>query len=579
MKNNDEYEMESNCTDNSVETKRKYTNYDFDVILSGIGSMGKYQFLLVLAVYYISIPSGMNQVGSVFLSAIPDYRCYIQEVDNELFLNQTNWNETVLEVSTPFDSNTKKHDGCKQYSYRTNCTLPNLEECFTNETSSCINGHVFDKSSYESTTTTEWDLVCDQLYLTTLASVAYFVGVFFGVILGGNLGDRFGRTRVLIIGQIFAFIFGIGCAFSPNLATFAATRFFIALFCISSGPPSFVYAIEIVGNEWRSFIGVSIQTVSAIGYMILSGLSYKWRNWRHLQLSIAMFSAVYFIIWFFVPESPRWLLSRGQVRKAKMISNKLAEKNGRKLSPDIWEKAVIDNEDEVGKMYPHPFILLKRPHMRRVTINIVFCWFVVSLVYYGLSLNVGSLAGDDRVNNLLGGVCEIASCVIVILTMDRFGRRPIVSIGFLLGGISCILSTVCNYFSSDIKELGYVGLALALLGKLAVSGVFAVIYNYTAELFPTVVRATAIGCGSMAARIGSLMSPVIIMIQYHVPWFTGAVFGIFSFIAGLTCLLLPETNNVPLTTTLDGAENFYSNAKKKIKRKSSTGEVFITQKS
>ncbi|XP_077973807.1 solute carrier family 22 member 6-like [Styela clava] len=79
----------------------------------------------------------------------------------------------------------------------------------------------------------------------------------------------------------------------------------------------------------------------------------------------------------------------------------------------------------------------------------------------------------------------------------------------------------------------------------------------------------------MAARLGSLMSPVIIMIQYHVPWFTGAVFGIFSFIAGLTCLLLPETNIVPLTTTLDEAEKFYSNAKKEIKRESSTGEVLI----
>nr|XP_039273908.1 organic cation transporter protein-like [Styela clava] len=444
-----------------------------------------------------------------------------------------------------------RHDGCKQYSYRTNCTLPNLEECFTNETSSCINGHVFDKSSYESTTTTDWDLVCDRLYLTTLASVVYFVGVFFAVILGGNLGDRFGRTRVLIIGQVFTFIFGVGCAFSPNLATFAATRFFIAIFCISSGPPSFVYAIEIVGDKWRTFIGISIQIVFAIGITkyILNDYGF------------------------------RWLLSRGQVKKAKKISNKLAEKNGRKLLPDIWEKALINNEDEVDNMYPYPFILLKRPYMRRVTINIVFCWFVVSLVYYGLSLNVGSLAGDDRVNNLLGGVCEIASCVIVILTMDRFGRRPIVSIGFLLGGISCILSAVCNHFSSDIKELGYVGLALALLGKLAVSGVFAVIYNFTAELFPTVVRATGMGCGSMAARIGSLMSPVIIMIQYHVPWFTGAVFGIFSFIAGLTCLLLPETNNVPLTTTLDEAENFYLNAKKKIERESSTGEDLIAHKS
>nr|XP_039273911.1 organic cation transporter protein-like isoform X1 [Styela clava]XP_039273912.1 organic cation transporter protein-like isoform X1 [Styela clava] len=533
---------------------------DFDSVLKYVGSCGRYQILLVLMAYYVCLPCGMHQVGAVFLAAIPKYRCFIPGVDGNPLYANTSWDD-IVKATTP--GNDGDYDTCKRYNYTwSNCT---------DGTFACHDGkdepntiackkYVYDDSVYKSTVTTEWDLVCDRLIVGTSVTAIYYVGVLFSALIGGNIADLIGRCPTMLGGQMGLMVVGMGCAFSPTLAAFAATRFALALFLMASYVASFVYVMEITSGKWRTFVGINIQAAFALGYMILSGLAYNWREWRELQFVISLVSLPFALMWIFMPESPRWLFSKGRDEKAKDITLTMAKRNGVDLPKDVWEMSSTTESKDYGKIFS-PIELFRRPKMRILTFNVLFNWFVISLVYYGLSLNVGNLAGDDYVNNTLSGLVELIAFPIVILTIDRFGRRIILCISLIFGGLSCLGSTVANVYAEESEALGTLGTVLALCGKLAVSGAFAIIYNYTAELYPTVVRSTAVGIGSMAARVGSVLTPYTLYLQYSVPWLTGTIFGILSLLAGGTSLLFPETMGVPMLTTLDEAESFYVHRK------------------
>ena len=102
----------------------------------------------------------------------------------------------------------------------------------------------------------------------------------------------------------------------------------------------------------------------------------------------------------------------------------------------------------------------------------------------------------------------------------------------------------------------------SLIGKLAISASFAIIYNLTAELFPTQVRANAIGICSMTSRIGGIISPVFISLYDVVSWLPGTLFGGFAIAAGLLSFFLPETLGEPMLMNFEDANRLYTKNKR-----------------
>lgn len=144
---------------------------------------------------------------------------------------------------------------------------------------------------------------------------------------------------------------------------------------------------------------------------------------------------------------------------------------------------------------------------------------------------------------------EIPSYIAVILLLDRLGRRSITSTFMLIGGIACIVATS---FGSKSTE----STAIVLLGKLFIAGSFAVIYNYTSEIFPTVVRNSAMGLGSMCARLAGAFTPLITLLSSFDPRVPAIIFGCVSIVSGFWVLFLPETNNQPMPESIEDGENF-----------------------
>lgn len=114
--------------------------------------------------------------------------------------------------------------------------------------------------------------------------------------------------------------------------------------------------------------------------------------------------------------------------------------------------------------------------------------------YYGLSLSCGKLDGNPFLMLFLMGLVEFPSYIVIVLVLDLLGRRSITSSLMVIGGICCIIAAY-------IQQGSTLATCIVMAGKFTIAGSFAVIYNYSAELFPTVVRNSAMGLGNNRTHI------------------------------------------------------------------------------
>lgn len=159
------------------------------------------------------------------------------------------------------------------------------------------------------------------------------------------------------------------------------------------------------------------------------------------------------------------------------------------------------------------------------------------------------MGGNPFFNLFIMSLVEIPSYIAVILLLDRVGRRSITSSFMVTGGIACIIAVFMAQKSTESTTVVFIG-------KLFIAGSFAVIYNYSAELFPTVVRNSAMGLGSMCARLAGAFTPLITLLDSFDPKIPAIIFGVVSLVSGIWVLLLPETNGQQMPESIEDGESF-----------------------
>jgi len=178
-----------------------------------------------------------------------------------------------------------------------------------------------------------------------------------------------------------------------------------------------------------------------------------------------------------------------------------------------------------------------------------FGWMTVTMCYYGLSFAVDSLVGDFYVNYQFMVLIEIPGFFLAVYLLDKIGRRMTVSGSMLLGGIACLAAGLTP------ENPGIYRVIFSLIGKMFIACCFGGIYSYTTELFPTTSRSAAIGLCSTSGRIGGIMAPIIADLGRNVdPTIPFIVFAIICIMVAILGFTLPETNNLPLPSTVHEAE-------------------------
>ncbi|KAK3098164.1 hypothetical protein FSP39_016805 [Pinctada imbricata] len=319
--------------------------------------------------------------------------------------------------------------------------------------------------------------------------------------------------------------------------------------------------MELVGPSKRIYAGIINEYFFALGLVVLSGVAYLLRDWYTIELAVSIPTLLYLFYGWYFPESPRWLMNKGRIQEAEAILRRAGEVNGVKLGEKILD-VDSDKKPASGNLLQ---LFTSRVMLVR-TLVIFFNWMVVSMTYYGLSLNTGNLGGDFYVNFLISGLVEFPAYTLVIIFLDRWGRKKMHCISMLLGGIACLCTILTISFLSD--DLQAITTTLAMIGKLGSAAGFAIIYIFSAELYPTVVRNAGMGASSCCARIGGILAPYVAdsgdliggKLGKAVPLM---IFGAASVVAGLLALMLPETLGESMPETIEDGRIFGTRLLKK----------------
>ncbi|XP_073960314.1 organic cation transporter protein-like [Choristoneura fumiferana] len=527
---------------------------DLDAILKKLGPFGKFNIVNYALLLFPILLAGMY--GSVFVFEAPDisYRCQVEECEA---LNHTNW----LTYAIPLDKG--ELSKCKRYGAQTNAS--NADTCNVDafDTAVKLDCDVIVYSG-EDSAVKDFDLGCEN-WKRTLIGTIHNSGLFVSLPLTGIISDRFGRKKALAVASLMNGIFGFARSFSVSYVMMVVLEFLEAALGAGAYTTAFVIAVELVRPKGRVFGNTLINFVYTTGLMSLPGLSWWLQDWRK-QLRIMYIPAmlVFSYIWL-LDESIRWLLSKGRTHEAIKILKKAAKMNKvditEELNPlydlQVRSKSVEEEkrgqetkvEEKVKIEKTSVFKQVLKSSIIRTRVCVCsFLWITCTFVYYGLSINSVSLGGNKYVNFMLVGFVEIPANFVCFMVLDRFGRKKILVVTYILSACLCIS---LSFLPKDLKWLP---LILYLSGKFSITVAYSSVYIYVSEVFPTNVRQSLLAICSSLGRVGSTLAPLTPLLALYYHNLPAIFFGTLALIASGVVLILPETLNVPLPDTIEEAE-------------------------
>ncbi|XP_021533172.1 solute carrier family 22 member 4 isoform X2 [Aotus nancymaae] len=529
---------------------------DYDEVTAFLGEWGPFQRLIFFLLSASIIPNGFNGMSVVFLAGIPEHRCRVPDAANL----SSAWRNHSVPLRLR-DGREVPHS-CRRYRLATiaNFSALGLEpgrdvDLGQLEQESCLDGWEFSQDVYLSTVVTEWNLVCEDDWKVPLTTSLFFVGVLLGSFVSGQLSDRFGRKNVLFATMAVQTGFSFLQIFSISWEMFTVLFVIVGMGQISNYVVAFILGTEILGKSVRIiFSTLGVCTFFAVGYMLLPLFAYLIRDWRMLLLALTVPGVLCVPLWWFIPESPRWLISQRRFREAEDIIQKAAKMN------NIAVPAVIfDSVEELNTLKQQKaFImdLFRTQNIAIMTIMSLLLWMLTSVGYFALSLDAPNLHGDAYLNCFLSALIEVPAYVIAWLLLRTLPRRYIIAaVLFWGGGVLLFIQLVpADYY--------FLSIGLVMLGKFGITSAFSMLYVFTAELYPTLVRNMAVGVTSMASRVGSIIAPYFVYLggalesqhklfgAYNrmLPYI---VMGSLTVLIGIITLLFPESLGTTLPETLE----------------------------
>ena len=355
------------------------------------------------------------------------------------------------------------------------------------------------------------------------------VGSIVGVLFAGILSDKLGRKLTMVISAVLFSTSALGCALSADFAQLVVYRIIggVGIGVVSIVSP--LYISELAVAQYRGRLVSLYQLAVTVGflgaylvnYQLLawaeSGtqLSVDWLNkifitevWRGMLGMETLPAILFFIIIFFIPESPRWLIVRGKELKAVNILEKIYNSITEAKSQLNETKSVLTSETK------SEWSLLMKPGIFKAVI-IGVCIAILgqfmgvnAVLYYGPSIfeNAGLSGGDSLFYQVLVGLVNTLTTVLALIIIDKVGRKKLVYYG--VSGMVVSLILIGLYFlfgdSLGVSCLFLLIFFLFYVFCCAVS-ICAVVFVLLSEMYPTKVRGLAMSIAGFALWIGTYL--------------------------------------------------------------------------
>ncbi|KAJ8011465.1 hypothetical protein DPEC_G00058500 [Dallia pectoralis] len=460
---------------------------DFGETLKTIGDFGLFQKRIVFALCLPNVILPLHLASLIFIQSNPKCHCntdWILRAGSNLSV------EEQLNLTVPRQQD-GTHSMCLMFSPG-DWDIETIREHGLNQTTGCQNGWVYDKTLYDSTIVTEFDLVCDDVNTVGLAQTVFMAGIVLGSLLFGPFAESFGRKRATQIPMVIMLICTVTTGLSPHFYLYLSSQFAVGIAYGGFRVNSIVLATEWVGVTRRSYASCLCQTFAGAGQLLLACMVFFIRDWRVTQFVIAAPTAVVAVYIWFIPESARWLLDRGRTQEAKALILRAAAINKHTV-PDT----MLDQIDEKKVVQKGGILaLIRSPVLRKYFVTISLAWFSLNLTYYCLSFNVGNFGLDIFLTQLMFGMTEIPGHILCIFILEYIGRKKFLMSTLLTGGLTCFLILAVP------QDNAVAVTALATAGRFFMNIAGSICNVYVQELFPTSLRQTATGLGSIATRVG-----------------------------------------------------------------------------
>ncbi|GFO02449.1 synaptic vesicle 2-related protein [Plakobranchus ocellatus] len=344
-------------------------------------------------------------------------------------------------------------------------------------------------------------------------------GMLLGSSFWGAVTDKYGRKTALTLAAILIGYFGFLSAFSPMYIWMAICRFLVGC-SLAALPQTVVLYAEYLPMKARTgglLLLAGYWAIGATFEVILAMLVMPTLGWRYLMAFSAMPVVFFPIFNRWMPESARFYLACGRYKEADAMLQMVAKDN-RKPMLEGRLSSVDVTMVERGRVKD----MLKPPH-RTLSCLLNCLWFVGGLLYHGIALLLPTLLNKpDGCHGLL----------VAYVFMQYLGRKPSLAITNLLFA-ACLF--ICNICMTRLYLTG-----LMFVARAMIAGAFQSLFIYTAESYPTNIRAIGMGVAAGTAKVGSLITPFIaqVLIGYSAH-LTFTLYGVMAVIAAVIALFLP----------------------------------------
>lgn len=354
-------------------------------------------------------------------------------------------------------------------------------------------------------------------------------GSIVGVCVAGILSDKLGRKMTMIISSILFSISALGCAISADFTQLVAYRIIggIGIGVVSIVSPLYISEVSVAQYRGRlvslyqlavtvGFLGAYLVNYQLLAYTENGNqLSADWLNmifitevWRGMLGMEILPAMLFFIILFFIPESPRWLIVKGKEEKAVNILKKIY------ISIPEAENQLKETKSVLTSETKSEWTQLMKPGIFKAII-IGACIAILgqfmgvnAVLYYGPSIfeNAGLSGGDSLFYQVLIGLINTLTTVLALIIIDKIGRKKLVYYG--VSGMVVSLLLIGIYFlfgdSWKISSLFLLIFFLFYIFCCAVS-ICAVVFVLLSEMYPTTIRGLAMSIAGFALWIGTYL--------------------------------------------------------------------------